>query len=431
MHEVAALVADFPDAFVRFAPEGFQGFQNLFQQRCRRTVIVRRQAHAFFACVMKRTDQLAIHIELELIHRAVADAHRAGMFIAGQPVRFPFLQAAFAGNAVQRLQLIRRTGNGALDPIAKCRRFVAVPGLQQRDQREHRIAQPAVAIVPVTGAAQMLRQRGSGRGDDAAGGQITQPLQHHQRAAHLLGPWPDIGTAARPAVPERGGALQCLFGVDQRRRGLMGCAVAEQEPGALPFAQGEVGFGAHVLAAQRLRRTQGQLIGAGDGADTIDDTRHPWHGAAVVEAEGQAHVHGHAALHAAHDTHQMLMDFAVFAGDHEVDQFHRAAVGDHARAQHQTIVLVGALGTEVGGRRQRPLPVLLIAQQRSEHRIGIEAWQAQPADGAAVVDQGRAVAVAQHGVILDTHAHWVGASFRRKNAQSCMGRVGIRLRLRR
>jgi len=123
----------------------------------------------------------------------------------------------------------------------------------------------------------------------------------------------------------------------------------------------------------------------------------------------------------------LLVDLGSFASGHEIDQLHRATVGDHARAQHQAIVFIGAFGAEVGSRRQHPLPVLFLAQQRRENRIRIEAWQTQPVNSAAAVDQSRAVAVAQHGVILDTHGHRMGARFRRKSRQLCMRHVGIRL----
>ena len=49
--------------------------------------------------------------------------------------------------------------------------------------REGGVAQPAVAVVPVALAAEVLGQRGGGRGDDAAGRRVREQAQRDQRAA--------------------------------------------------------------------------------------------------------------------------------------------------------------------------------------------------------------------------------------------------------
>ena len=45
-------------------------------------------------------------VELQLAVRGIADAHRRGIFIAGQPGRRPFGQPPLAGDTVHDLQLI-------------------------------------------------------------------------------------------------------------------------------------------------------------------------------------------------------------------------------------------------------------------------------------------------------------------------------------
>ena len=62
-------------------------------------------------------DELAVHIELELIGSGVADAHRRGALVAGQPRHFPFDQLPFAGQAIHDLELVRASRHAALQPL--------------------------------------------------------------------------------------------------------------------------------------------------------------------------------------------------------------------------------------------------------------------------------------------------------------------------
>ena len=56
------------------------------------------------------------------------------------------------------------------------------PSAVQRLQREGRVADPRVAVVPVALAAGRLRQRGGQRGDHRAGGHVGQALEGQRRA---------------------------------------------------------------------------------------------------------------------------------------------------------------------------------------------------------------------------------------------------------
>ena len=83
-----------------------------------------------------------------------------------------------------------RAGDGAQQPVPPGPGLFQVAGVQQRIQREGGVAQPAIAIVPVAHAAQLLRQRGGGGRHDAARRGVGQGLERDQRAQHLLAPWP-------------------------------------------------------------------------------------------------------------------------------------------------------------------------------------------------------------------------------------------------
>ncbi len=58
------------------------------------------------------------------------------------------------------------------------------PGGDQRGQRQGGVAEPAVAVVPVALATEVLGQRGRRGGDDAAGLHVGEQVQGQQRASY-------------------------------------------------------------------------------------------------------------------------------------------------------------------------------------------------------------------------------------------------------
>ena len=79
-------------------------------------------------------------------------------------------------------------------------RLVLEAGAHERVDRERRVAQPAVAVVPVAHAADLLGERGRGRGDDAAGRRVGERLQRDRRAQHRVAPLAVVGAAGRPVA---------------------------------------------------------------------------------------------------------------------------------------------------------------------------------------------------------------------------------------
>src|SRR5207237_1069567 len=86
----------------------------------------------------QRVHHLAVHVELELVHRRVADADGPGALVAGQPVQLAFFDAALARRPVQRLQLGRVAGDGPPQPLPPRRRLLGQPAEQQRACRPSR-----------------------------------------------------------------------------------------------------------------------------------------------------------------------------------------------------------------------------------------------------------------------------------------------------
>ena len=160
------------------------------------------RGEAAFARLLEGIHQLAIDVELELLVRGVADAHRLGVGVARQPVDFPFGEPPLAAQAVHDLHLVGRARDGALQPVAPGRGLVVDAGVHHGEQGERGVAQPAQAVVPVALAAELLGQRRRGRRDDAAARQVDQALERDQRALDRLAcrglrPWSSPSSRAR------------------------------------------------------------------------------------------------------------------------------------------------------------------------------------------------------------------------------------------
>ena len=193
---------------------------------------------------------LADHVELELRGSGVADADRPAALVARQPGDLPFGNAAFAGQAVEDLDLPRVAGHGPQQPVAPLAGFVVVSAADHGVEREGGVAEPAVAVVPVAGAAELLGQRGGGRGHHAPGRRVGQRFQRDQRADDGLAPGPVVWCSDRttsatttrcrpvPRRPESPGPRTAWEGCQVSVKGTR-CAGAD----------GELADGVKVLAA--------------------------------------------------------------------------------------------------------------------------------------------------------------------------------------
>ena len=178
MDELLRRAPDFPDAFVGQAPDLLQMLEESFAD----FAAAGRGGQAALARLAEHIGQLAIDIELQLLRRRVADAHGARIFIAGQMRQLDLVQPLFAHHAVHGLELLRRARDHAHQPMLPDIGFLGVTGIEEGQQREGRIPQPAIAIIPVAAAADLFRQGGGDRRDDAAGGLVAEAFQGEQRA---------------------------------------------------------------------------------------------------------------------------------------------------------------------------------------------------------------------------------------------------------
>ena len=107
---------------------------------------------------MERIEHLAVHVELELSGGRVADAHRLRALVAGQPVENDLEQPPFATDAVHDLERRRITRGRPKQPDPPGASLLEIARVEEGQQRQRRITEPAVAVVPVPLAADLLRQ---------------------------------------------------------------------------------------------------------------------------------------------------------------------------------------------------------------------------------------------------------------------------------
>ena len=125
---MAATAPHFPDTLVWLLPDQFQMLDQLLLQRPRRSDGSQTERSPLIHGV----DELAVHIELELSGSCVADAHRRGTPVPGQPGHFPLDELSLAGDAIHDLQLVRASRHGAPEPLSPRLRFIAVSCGDQR-----------------------------------------------------------------------------------------------------------------------------------------------------------------------------------------------------------------------------------------------------------------------------------------------------------
>ena len=204
--------------------------------------------------LVHRVQHLAVHVELELLRRRVADAHRLGPLVAGQPVQLHLRQPPLAGQAVHDVRRGGVAGHRPMQPRPPGVRLLEVAAAHQGHEREGGVAQPAVAVVPVAHAADLLRQRSRRRRHDAAGRGVGQGFQRYQGAQNGVTPRPLVGAAAGPFAPPPFRLLDAALAIDRLRRRPVRRVPAQREGHALALGHGEVGRGFEVLVDEGDRR---------------------------------------------------------------------------------------------------------------------------------------------------------------------------------
>ena len=280
-------------------------------------------------------------------------------------------------------------------------RLVDVFRLEQRGERQRRVAQPAVAVVPVAKPADPLRQRRRRRGHDSARRRVGERFQHRQRAVEQIAPflWQRHLAAGVPLAPEALGLGERHFGVDARGLGIVRRVPREREGHALALLDRELGDRPHVLAAGVRRGAKAERIRPRDRLPRVVDASNPRDDVAVVEADHELRPHRHLPPHSLDDSNHVGR---LAARRHEVDDGRRAGVGLEDSFEDEGAVAVGPpAGADVPGGGEQPAAVVGSAQQGGEAGAGVEAGEAEPIDRPAALDERRGLQVADQCVVLD------------------------------
>ena len=194
-----------------------------------------------------------------------------------------------------------------------------------------------------------------------------------------------------------------LLGVQRLRVGAMRRMPRQVERDPLPLRDGELGHRPQVHALQLDVGPEAEHVGAGDRRDPPFVLADPGDDRPVVEPDDQLHPHGDPAATPHDDPHEVRR---LAARRHEVDHRDRPVVGLVVGLEHQGPVPIAAIDLPHLARRgQEPSPVLGGPQQGGEAGPRIEVREAEPVDRPVAGDQGRRLAVADQGIVLDPGGH--------------------------
>jgi hypothetical protein len=206
---------------------------------------------------------------------------------------------------------------------------------------------------------------------------------------------------ARPLFPELLGPPQRALRIVRLGRGNMRGAMGQHERDRPAGFDGEFADRGQILAAQGDRRAQNEHVGAGDHRQVAAlQAPHPRNGCAIIEADDQLGAHGQRPAHADHEPHQLRR--AVVARRHEVDHDRLAVLGLEGGLEDQGFGPVTPRHLRVAvARRNLPMAVVRLAQQRGETGARIEPRPAQPIDRAAIGHERGGLAVPDQRVVFD------------------------------
>ena len=236
-----------------------------------------------------------------------------GALVTGKIRQLELGQAPLAADPVHDLDRRRVAGADSQQEIAERQCLVGVAGGKQRFQRKHRVAQPAVAVVPVALAADVLGQRGRRRGDHRSRRLRGHRLERDQRGQDLVAIRALIAAAAAPLPPPRLRARKGGVGVLDGRSLLVGEMPGQGQPLARALDRDELRDHRSVLYLQRQRRAEPKRIRTGGGDRTIRRQLDPRFDRPVIRTHRKLHPHRNPTSQALHDPHHARRPFELGA----------------------------------------------------------------------------------------------------------------------
>ena len=147
------------------------------------------------------------------------------------------------------------------------------------------------------------------------------------------------------------------------------------------------------------RSPKSDEIGPCDRHEDPVDVPDPRDDRPVVEPEDELHLHLDLPADALDDPNDVGLRLPR---RHEVDEPHHALVRlEHRLEDERVAAIAPTCAAEIAVRLNRPVAVLLRADERCEARARVEAGKAEPLDAAVTVDEGGALQVAEERIVLD------------------------------
>ena len=158
--------------------------------------------------VSYRVDHFAVHIELPLLHRQVADSDRPRPAVSRQMIQRALIRRHVAVDIVEHPELGPGQTGRVQQPVDEGVGLVHVTQTGERANRERRVAQPAETVVPVERTADPLGQRGGRRRHHRPRGSEHHELEGEHAPNHRLSTGSIVARGGGPALPPVHGAGQ-------------------------------------------------------------------------------------------------------------------------------------------------------------------------------------------------------------------------------
>ena len=275
--------------------------------------------------------------------------------------------------------------------------------MHQSEQGECGVAEPAIAVIPIPHAAELLGKRRRGSGDNAAGWSVGQSFQRDEGALDRLRPRPDLGTTIAPFPPECLRALQRVERIDSSRRILKRGSVREDEGNRVTGLDRELTDCCEVFTEECGRGSQDQTLRTGNRIECpVIESVDPRHSRAVVEAHHKLVTKNHPPRPPSHDPHKV----PGLCGRHEIDDCRTARLCFEFGFEDEG---AGTVAPSHAERRalwsDEPSAVVGFPEQSCKARSRVETGPAQPIDRTVAPDQSGGFTVTDQSIVFDSQRH--------------------------
>ena len=263
---------------------------------------------------------------------------------------------------------------------------------EERVQREGRVADPRVAVVPVAFAADLLGKRGRRRCHDRAGRRVRQPLEHEPAPQHLLAVRALVAAPFRPSLPVTDRALELAEDPLARQpvwAQLVRKLPGERDQGVVTLLQGagRIAGGDLRCPDRKLGLEDERIRAAVDDCHVFSDNLDPRLCEPVIEARLELGLHCDLAFEALHAANHPVVGMTLLDPNHHaVREEDHAVRGLEARLEDVRVRHVLPRDLVVAFRSDAEEAALAPVEDSREDGARLEAVERAPVDRAVLRD---------------------------------------------